>query len=203
MMIGGEAEAVQRLVPLFATLAPVIGSLPRTPGRDGQGSAEHGHLHCGASGAGHFVKRVHNGIEYGMMAAYAEGLAILRGANVGNASPAVDAETAPMRDAEHYGYDLPLHDIAEVWCRGSVIASWLLDLTANALADPQLRGFEGRVSDPGEGRWTVKAAIDEAMPAPVLTAALYSRFSSRGEAEFQNRVLSAMRWGFGGHVEKK
>jgi 6-phosphogluconate dehydrogenase len=203
MMIGGEATVVQRLDPIFAALAPGIGSIARTPGRDGSGTAEHGYLHCGASGAGHFVKMVHNGIEYGMMAAYAEGLAILNGANIGSASHAVDAETTPMRDADHYRYEMPLHDIAEVWRRGSVIASWLLDLTANALtADPKLAKFEGRVADSGEGRWTIKAAIDEAVPAPVLTAALYARFSSRGEAEFQNRVLSAMRFGFGGHVEK-
>jgi 6-phosphogluconate dehydrogenase len=203
MMIGGEAAVVKRLDPIFATLAPGIGNAERTPGRDGKGTAEHGYLHCGASGAGHFVKMVHNGIEYGMMAAYAEGLAILNGANIGSASHAVDAETTPMRDADHYRYEMPLHDIAEVWRRGSVIASWLLDLTANALtADPKLAKFEGRVADSGEGRWTIKAAIDEAVPAPVLTAALYARFSSRGEAEFQNRVLSAMRFGFGGHVEK-
>ena len=205
MMIGGEAEVVTRLDPIFATLAPGIGEIARTAGRDGLpvGTAEHGYLHCGANGAGHFVKMVHNGIEYGMMAAYAEGLAILRGANVGSAAHAVDAETAPMRDAEHYRYEMPLPEIAEVWRRGSVIASWLLDLTAAALhADPQLAGFEGRVSDSGEGRWTIKAAIDEAVPVPVLTAALYARFSSRGEAEFQNRVLSAMRFQFGGHVEK-
>jgi 6-phosphogluconate dehydrogenase len=203
MMIGGEAAVVKRLDPIFATLAPGIGNAERTPGRDGRGTAEHGYLHCGASGAGHFVKMVHNGIEYGMMAAYAEGLAILNGANIGSASHAVDAETTPMRDADHYRYEMPLHDIAEVWRRGSVIASWLLDLTANALtADPKLAKFEGRVADSGEGRWTIKAAIDEAVPAPVLTAALYARFGSRGEAEFQNRVLSAMRFGFGGHVEK-
>jgi 6-phosphogluconate dehydrogenase len=204
MMIGGEAEVVQRLDAIFATLAPGIGSIPRTPGRDGSGTAEHGYLHCGASGAGHFVKMVHNGIEYGLMAAYAEGLSILRGANIGSATHAVDAETTPMRDPEHYRYELPLPDIAEVWRRGSVIASWLLDLTANALHDdPQLAGYQGRVSDSGEGRWTIRAAIDEAVPVPVLTAALYARFSSRGEAEFQNRVLSAMRFQFGGHVEKK
>ena len=203
MMIGGEAEVVQRLDPIFATLAPGIGEIPRTPGRDGRGSAEHGYLHCGANGAGHFVKMVHNGIEYGMMAAYAEGLAILQGANVGSADHAADAETAPMRAPEHYRYEMPLPDITEVWRRGSVIASWLLDLTANALhADPTLAKFGGRVSDSGEGRWTIQAAIDEAVPAPVLTAALYARFSSRGEAEFQNRLLSAMRFQFGGHVEK-
>ena len=204
MMIGGEAEVVKRLDPIFETLAPGIGTIPRTPGRDGSGTAERGYLHCGASGAGHFVKMVHNGIEYGMMAAYAEGLAILKSANVGSAEHAHDAETTPMRDPAHYQYDMPLHDIAEVWRRGSVVSSWLLDLTANALhADPQLANFGGKVSDSGEGRWTIQAAIDEAVPAPVLTAALYARFSSRGEAEFQNRVLSAMRFQFGGHVEKK
>ena len=205
MMIGGDAEVVTRLDPIFATLAPGIGSIARTPGRESQpdSSAERGYLHCGASGAGHFVKMVHNGIEYGMMAAYAEGLSILRGANRGSAAHAIDAETAPMRDAEHYRYDMPLPEIAEVWRRGSVISSWLLDLTAAALvADPTLDRFEGRVADSGEGRWTIKAAIDEAVPVPVLTAALFARFSSRGEAEFQNRVLSAMRFGFGGHVEK-
>ena len=218
MMIGGEAEIVQRLDPIFATLAPGIGTIPRTPGREvavaGAGldasagaifsTAEEGYLHCGANGAGHFVKMVHNGIEYGMMAAYAEGLSILRGANIGSATHEVDAETTPMRDAEHYRYEMPLQDITEVWRRGSVVSSWLLDLTATALhADPQLAKFGGRVSDSGEGRWTIKAAIDEAVPVPVLTAALYARFSSRGEAEFQNRVLSAMRFQFGGHVEKK
>ncbi|MES3012801.1 MAG: decarboxylating 6-phosphogluconate dehydrogenase [Pseudomonadota bacterium] len=204
MMIGGEAEVVTRLDPVFKTLAPGIGEIARTPGRDGSGTAEQGYLHCGANGAGHFVKMVHNGIEYGMMAAYAEGLGILKGANIGSATHEVDAETTPMRDPENYQYDMPLHDIAEVWRRGSVIASWLLDLTASALnEDPQLAKFGGRVSDSGEGRWTIQAAIDEAVPAPVLTAALYSRFSSRGEAEFQNRILSAMRFQFGGHVEKK
>ena len=203
MMIGGEAAVVKRLDPIFATLAPGLGAIPRTPGRDGRGSAEHGYLHCGPNGAGHFVKMVHNGIEYGMMAAYAEGLAILRGANVGSDTHAIDAETTPMRDPAHYRYDMPLPEIAEVWRRGSVIASWLLDLTSNALnEDPQLAKFGGRVSDSGEGRWTIQAAIDEAVPAPVLTAALYARFSSRGEAEFQNRLLSAMRFQFGGHVEK-
>jgi 6-phosphogluconate dehydrogenase len=204
MMIGGEAGVVKRLDPIFETLAPGVGTIPRTPGRDGSGTAEHGYLHCGPNGAGHFVKMVHNGIEYGMMAAYAEGLSILKGANVGSAEHAHDAETTPMRDPGHYQYEMPLHDIAEVWRRGSVIASWLLDLTANALnEDPQLANFGGRVSDSGEGRWTIQAAIDEAVPAPVLTAALYARFSSRGEAEFQNRILSAMRFQFGGHVEKK
>jgi 6-phosphogluconate dehydrogenase len=204
MMIGGEAEVVQRLDPIFATLAPGIGGIARTPGRGaGEGTAEQGYLHCGANGAGHFVKMVHNGIEYGMMAALAEGLSILRGANIGSATHALDAETTPMRDPEHYRYEMPLHDITEVWRRGSVITSWLLDLTASALqADPQLARFAGRVSDSGEGRWTIQAAIDEAVPAPVLTAALYARFSSRGEADFQNRVLSAMRMQFGGHVEK-
>ncbi len=204
MMIGGEAEVVKRLDPIFATLAPGPGEIARTPGRDGSGTAEHGYLHCGPNGAGHFVKMVHNGIEYGMMAAYAEGLAILKAANVGNAEHAHDAETTPMRVPEHYRYEMPLPDIAEVWRRGSVIASWLLDLTANALnEDPALAKFGGRVSDSGEGRWTIQAAIDEAVPTPVLTAALYARFSSRGEAEFQNRLLSAMRFQFGGHVEKK
>ena len=205
MMIGGEAEVVRRLDPVFATLAPGIGSIPRTAGRAGppEGTAEHGYLHCGSSGAGHFVKMVHNGIEYAMMAAYAEGLSILRGANIGSATHAVDAETTPMREPEHYRYEMPLPDIAEVWRRGSVISSWLLDLTANALqGDPTLATFEGRVSDSGEGRWTIKAAIDEAVPAPVLTAALYARFSSRGQADFQNRLLSALRWQFGGHGEK-
>ena len=209
MMIGGEAEVVRALDPIFATLAPGLGDVAATPGREAAapgtpaGTAEHGYLHCGASGAGHFVKMVHNGIEYGMMAAYAEGLAILRGANIGAASHSVDAETTPMRDADHYRYDMPLQDIAEVWRRGSVISSWLLDLTAVALADdPQLEKYRGQVADSGEGRWTIKAAIDEAVPAPVLTAALYARFASRGEAEFQNRLLSAMRYQFGGHVEK-
>ena len=204
MMIGGEPAIVKRLDPIFATLAPGAGDIAKTPGRDGTGTAEQGYLHCGANGAGHFVKMVHNGIEYGMMAAYAEGLGILKGANVGAATHEVDAETTPMREPELYRYDMPLHDIAEVWRRGSVIASWLLDLTSSALnEDPKLEKFEGRVSDSGEGRWTIKAAIDEAVPAPVLTAALYARFSSRGEADFQNRVLSAMRFQFGGHVEKK
>jgi 6-phosphogluconate dehydrogenase len=204
MMIGGEAEVVQRLDPIFATLSPGAGDAVLTPGRDGTSAAERGYLHCGPNGAGHFVKMVHNGIEYGMMAAYAEGLGILRGANIGNLAHASDAETTPMRDPDLYRYDLPLADVAEVWRRGSVIASWLLDLTAAALhGDPQLAKFEGHVSDSGEGRWTIRAAIDEAVPAPVLTAALYERFSSRGEAEFQNRILSAMRFQFGGHVEKK
>ena len=205
MMIGGEAAAVERLDPIFATLAPGIGDVPRTPGRAaGEGTAEQGYLHCGESGAGHFVKMVHNGIEYGMMAAYAEGLGILRGANVGKQSHAADAETTPMRDPALYQYDFKLQDVTEVWRRGSVVASWLLDLTAIALhEDPALARFSGAVSDSGEGRWTIKAAIDEAVPAPVLTAALYSRFASRGEAGFQNQLLSAMRFQFGGHIEKK
>jgi 6-phosphogluconate dehydrogenase len=204
MMIGAEDAVVKRLDPIFKTLAPGIGEVPRTPGREkAGGTAELGYLHCGQNGAGHFVKMVHNGIEYGIMAAYAEGLGILNAANVGKQSHAADAETTPLRDPEHYQYDLDLPDIAEVWRRGSVIASWLLDLTATALlADPALAKFAGRVSDSGEGRWTIKAAIDEAVPAPVLTTALYERFSSRGEADFQNRLLSAMRFGFGGHLEK-
>jgi 6-phosphogluconate dehydrogenase len=205
MMIGGEAEVVQRLDPIFAAFAPGIGDIPRTPGRDQvDGTAEQGYLRCGANGAGHFVKMVHNGIEYGVMAAYAEGLSILRKANVGKqANVAVDAETTPLRDPEEYQYDMNLRDIAEVWRRGSVIASWLLDLTAAALIqDPNLSKFAGRVSDSGEGRWTIKAAIDEAVPAPVLTTALYERFSSRGEADFANKILSAMRYEFGGHLEK-
>jgi 6-phosphogluconate dehydrogenase len=210
MMIGGENEVVKRLDPIFNTLAPGIGDTPRTPGREkissaGEpGSAEQGYLHCGPNGAGHFVKMVHNGIEYGIMAAYAEGLGILRNANIGKQTgSAVDAETTPLRDPEHYQYDLNLRDIAEVWRRGSVIASWLLDLTAiSLLQDPTLSKFAGRVSDSGEGRWTIKAAIDEAVPAHVLTTALYERFSSRGEADFANQVLSAMRFQFGGHLEK-
>jgi 6-phosphogluconate dehydrogenase len=204
MMIGGEPAIVKHLDPIFARLAPGAGNALRTPGREKLGgTAEQGYLHCGPNGAGHFVKMVHNGIEYGVMAAYAEGLGILRSANVGKAKHDVDAETTPLRDPEHYQYDLDLRDITEVWRRGSVIASWLLDLTAAALtADPQLAKFGGRVSDSGEGRWTIKAAIDEAVPAPVLTTALYERFSSRGEAEFQNKVLSAMRFAFGGHLEK-
>jgi 6-phosphogluconate dehydrogenase len=204
MMIGGERAAVERLDPIFATLAPGRGDIPRTPEREKiGGAAEQGYLHCGPNGAGHFVKMVHNGIEYGIMAAYAEGLGILRSANVGKHTHAVDAETTPLRDPENYQYDLNLPDIAELWRRGSVIASWLLDLTASALAkDPALAGFAGRVSDSGEGRWTIKAAIDEAVPAHVLTAALYERFSSRGEAEFADRLLSAMRYEFGGHIEK-
>jgi len=204
MMIGGEPEVVKRLDPIFATLAPGRGDIPRTPGREKMGgTAEQGYLHCGPNGAGHFVKMVHNGIEYGIMAAYAEGLGVLRSANVGKQTHAPDAETTPLRDPEHYQYDLNLPDITELWRRGSVIASWLLDLTAGALAkDPALAGFAGRVSDSGEGRWTVKAAIDEAVPAHVLTAALFERFSSRGEADFAGKVLSAMRYEFGGHVEK-
>ena len=204
MMIGGDQASVKSLDPIFAQLAPGIGTIPRTPGRGhSTGTAEQGYLHCGPSGAGHFVKMVHNGIEYGLMAAYAEGLGILRAANVGKRSSDVDAETTPLRDPQHYQYDLNLPDIAEVWRRGSVIASWLLDLTAAALQqDPPLAKFAGRVSDSGEGRWTIKAAIDEGQPAPVLTTALYERFSSRGEADFQAKVLSAMRYGFGGHLEK-
>ena len=204
MMIGGEAEVVKRLDPIFARLAPGAGDIARTPGREKLGgTAEQGYLHCGPSGAGHFVKMVHNGIEYGIMAAYAEGLGVLRAANVGKQTHAVDAETTPLRDPDHYQYDLDLPDITEVWRRGSVIASWLLDLTASALIkDPTLANFAGRVSDSGEGRWTIKAAIDEAVPAHVLTAALYERFSSRGEAEFADRLLSAMRYEFGGHHEK-
>jgi 6-phosphogluconate dehydrogenase len=204
MMIGGETDVVSRLDPFFAALAPGRGDIPRTLGRDARGgTAEQGYLHCGGFGAGHFVKMVHNGIEYGIMAAYAEGLGILKSADVGTGTHAVDAETTPLRDPEHYAYTFDLADVTEVWRRGSVIASWLLDLTASSLAaDPQLARFAGRVSDSGEGRWTIKAAIDEAVPAPVLTAALYARFSSRGEAEFQNKVLSAMRFAFGGHLEK-
>jgi 6-phosphogluconate dehydrogenase len=204
MMIGGPASTVQRLDPIFRTLAPGIGDIERTPGREpGRGTAESGYLHCGDSGAGHFVKMVHNGIEYGIMAAYAEGMGILRSANIGKAEHAADAETTPLRDPEHYQYELNLPDIAELWRRGSVVSSWLLDLTAAALIeDPALTRFAGRVSDSGEGRWTIKAAIDEAVPAPVLTSALYARFSSRGEADFQNRLQSAMRFQFGGHHEK-
>jgi 6-phosphogluconate dehydrogenase len=204
MMIGGPAATVLRLDPIFATLAPGIGGIERTPGRPaGRGTAENGYLRCGENGAGHFVKMVHNGIEYGIMAAYAEGMGILKSANVGKREHAADAETTPLRDPEHYQYELDLPDIAEVWRRGSVISSWLLDLTAAALVDdPALARFAGRVSDSGEGRWTIKAAIDEAVPAPVLTSALYARFSSRGEADFQNRLQSAMRFQFGGHHEK-
>ena len=205
MMIGGPDQAVQRLDPIFKTLAPGAGDIPRTPGRErsAASTSESGYLHCGPSGAGHFVKMVHNGIEYGLMAAYAEGLGILRAANIGKKLHAVDAETTPLRVPEHYQYDLNLPDIAELWRRGSVVASWLLDLTATALLeDPALAKFGGRVSDSGEGRWTITAAIDEAVPAPVLTTALYERFSSRGEADFQNKLLSAMRYEFGGHLEK-
>jgi 6-phosphogluconate dehydrogenase len=205
MMIGGENEVVKHLDPIFNALAPGMGNIPRTEGREKlDGTSEQGYLHCGPNGAGHFVKMVHNGIEYGVMAAYAEGLGILRSANVGKqAKSEGDAETTPLRDPEHYQYDLNLRDIAEVWRRGSVIASWLLDLTAGALLqDPSLSKFAGRVSDSGEGRWTIKAAIDEAVPAPVLTCALYERFSSRGEADFADKLLSAMRYQFGGHLEK-
>ncbi|HET6879812.1 MAG TPA: decarboxylating 6-phosphogluconate dehydrogenase [Pirellulales bacterium] len=204
MMIGGPDEAVRRLDPVFKTLAPGIGDIPRTPGREQLGgTAEQGYLHCGPNGAGHFVKMVHNGIEYGVMAAYAEGLSVLRSANIGKNQHEIDAETTPLRDPEHYQYDLNLRDVAEVWRRGSVIASWLLDLTAAALAkDTSLADFAGRVSDSGEGRWTIKAAIDEAVPVPVLTTALYERFTSRGEADFQDKLLSAMRFQFGGHKEK-
>ena len=204
MMIGGESDVVQHLDPLFATLAPGIGSIPPTPGRENLGgTAEQGYLHCGPNGAGHFVKMVHNGIEYGIMAAYAEGLGVLKAANAGTRQREADAETTPLRDPENYQFELNLADISEVWRRGSVIASWLLDLTASALAaDPKLAKFEGRVSDSGEGRWTIKAAIDEGVPVPVLTTALYERFASRGEADYQDKLLSAMRFGFGGHLEK-
>ncbi len=204
LMIGGERDVVGRLDPLFATLAPGRGTLAPTPGREGRGgTAERGYLHCGPNGAGHFVKMVHNGIEYGLMAAYAEGLNVLRHANVGKQARAADAETTPLRDPEYYRYDFDLADVTEVWRRGSVIASWLLDLTAAAFAsDPQLERFSGRVSDSGEGRWTLDAAVDEGVPAHVLASALFQRFSSRGEAEFQDRLLSAMRFEFGGHHEK-
>jgi 6-phosphogluconate dehydrogenase len=206
MMIGGEPSIVKHLDPIFATLAPGRGNdIPRTPGREKLGgTAEQGYLHCGPNGAGHFVKMVHNGIEYGIMAAYAEGLGVLRNGNIGKQERVIDAETTPLRNPEHYQYDVNLRDVAEVWRRGSVIASWLLDLTAAALVeDPDLRKFAGRVSDSGEGRWTIKAAIDEAVPVPVLTTALYERFSSRGEADYQDKLLSAMRFGFGGHLEKR
>ena len=205
MMIGGDDEAVKRLDPVFRALAPGRGDIPRTPGREKvSGTAEEGYLHCGPCGAGHFVKMVHNGIEYGVMAAYAEGMNILKNANVGKGQHEVDAETTPLRNPEHYQYDLHLPDIAEVWRRGSVIASWLLDLTAIALLkSPDLANFSGRVSDSGEGRWTVLAAVDEGVPAHVLTASLFERFDSRGEADFANKLLSAMRFEFGGHVEKK
>jgi 6-phosphogluconate dehydrogenase len=204
MMIGGETEVVSRLDPIFERLAPGPGDIPRTPGREkGDGTAELGYLHCGPNGAGHFVKMVHNGIEYGLMAAYAEGLGILRQANVGKQHAAVDAETTPLRHPEHYQYELNLRDIAEVWRRGSVVASWLLDLTAAALVeDPALSKFAGRVSDSGEGRWTISAAIDEGVPVPVLSASLFQRFSSRGEADYADKLLSAMRYQFGGHLEK-
>jgi 6-phosphogluconate dehydrogenase len=195
---------VEHLDPIFKTIAPGIGDIDHTPGRkQDSGTAEQGYLHCGANGAGHFVKMVHNGIEYGMMAAYAEGLGVLKAANIGKHSGEIDAETTPLRNPEHYQYDFNLPDISEVWRRGSVIASWLLDLTAAALIeDPQLSKFGGRVSDSGEGRWTVKAGIDEGVPTPVLTASLYERFSSRGDGEFSNKLLSAMRYEFGGHLEK-
>jgi 6-phosphogluconate dehydrogenase len=204
LMIGGDDKAVERLDPFFSALAPGVDAAPRTPGREGEEApAEKGYLHCGPAGAGHFVKMVHNGIEYGMMAAYAEGLNILERANVGAEQQEHDAETTPLRDPEAYRYDLPIAEIAEVWRRGSVVASWLLDLTAQALhQDPKLEGFSGNVSDSGEGRWTVLAAVDEGVPAPVITASLYTRFESRGEGEFGNRALSAMRFGFGGHLEK-
>ena len=204
IMIGGEEAVVKHLDPIFARLAPGMGDIPRTPGREKVGgTAEQGYLHCGPNGAGHFVKMVHNGIEYGLMAAYAEGMGVLRDANIGTQEHAVDAETAPLRDPEHYQYDFNLRDIAELWRRGSVIASWLLDLTATALVkDSSLTEFTGHVSDSGEGRWTIKAAIDEAVPVPVLSAALYQRFSSRGESDYQDKLLSAMRYHFGGHLEK-
>ena len=204
MMIGGDAGAVQRLDPIFRTIAPGIGDIPRNTGREKvPGTAELGYLYCGPTGAGHFVKMVHNGIEYGMMAAYAEGLNILAHANAGKKDRAIDAETTPLRNPEHYQYDMNLPDIAEVWRRGSVIASWLLDLTAIALLkSPRLEKFSGRVSDSGEGRWTILAAIDEGTPAEVLTAALYERFASQGQADFANKLMSAMRFEFGGHVEK-
>ena len=204
MMIGGEKEVVQHLDPIFSALAPGTGDIPRTPGREEHdGTAEQGYLHCGPNGAGHFVKMVHNGIEYGIMAAYAEGLSVLRSANVGKREGQIDAETTPLRAPEYYQYDMDLKNIAEVWRRGSVIASWLLDLTATALLqDPALSKFAGRVSDSGEGRWTIKAAIDEGVPTPVLTASLYERFSSRGEADYADKLLSAMRFEFGGHLEK-
>ena len=204
MMIGGEKDVVQHLDPIFSALAPGKGEISPTPGREKlDGTAEQGYLHCGPNGGGHFVKMVHNGIEYGIMAAYAEGLSVLRSANIGKQQHGADAETTPLRDPEHYQYDFNLRDVAEVWRRGSVIASWLLDLTATALVqDPVLSKFAGRVSDSGEGRWTIKAAIDEAVPTPVLTASLYERFSSRGEADYADKLLSAMRFGFGGHLEK-
>jgi len=204
MMIGGPKSVVEHLDPIFKTIAPGVGDIPKTPGREKVGgTAEMGYLHCGETGGGHFVKMVHNGIEYGMMAAYAEGLGVLQAADIGKHTAEIDAETTPLRDPEHYLYDFNLPDVAEVWRRGSVIASWLLDLTASALiVDPELSKYGGRVSDSGEGRWTIKAAIDEGVPTPVLTTALYSRFSSRGEADFSNKLLSAMRFAFGGHLEK-
>jgi 6-phosphogluconate dehydrogenase len=204
LMIGGPTAAVEHLEPIFKTIAPGVGDIPRTPGRDKiSGTAEEGYLHCGPSGAGHFVKMVHNGMEYGIMAAYAEGLNVLHHANVGDKTGEIDAETTPLRDPELYKFDFNLSDVAEVWRRGSVISSWLLDLTATALTkSPALAEFAGHVSDSGEGRWTIKAAIDEGVPAPVLTAALYERFSSRGEADFADKLLSAMRFEFGGHLEK-
>jgi 6-phosphogluconate dehydrogenase len=204
MMIGGSTDIVKHLDPIFATLAPGRGDIPRTPGREKvNGTSEQGYLHCGPHGGGHFVKMVHNGIEYGVMAAYAEGLGVLKAANIGKTTGAIDAETTPLRDPEHYQYDFNLADIAEVWRRGSVIASWLLDLTAASLIqDPTLSKFAGRVSDSGEGRWTIKAAIDEGVPAHVLSSALYERFSSRGDADFADKLLSAMRYQFGGHIEK-
>jgi 6-phosphogluconate dehydrogenase len=205
MMIGGETEVVRHLDPIFATLAPGRGNIPRTPGREqAGGTSEQGYLHCGPSGAGHFVKMVHNGIEYGLMAAYAEGLAVLKAANIGKTPDVIDAETTPLRDPERYQYDFDLADVAEVWRRGSVIASWLLDLSAAALIqDPAMSKFAGRVSDSGEGRWTIKAAIDEGVPVDVLSSALYERFSSRGAADFADKLLSAMRYEFGGHLEKR
>lgn len=205
LMIGGENDVVKRLDPILATLAPGKGNIERTPGREKiGGTAENGYLHCGPNGAGHFVKMVHNGIEYGVMAAYAEGLSILQHANIGKHQHDIDAETTPLREPENYQFDINVRDVAEVWRRGSVVASWLLDLTANALVDdPQLAKFAGRVSDSGEGRWTIKAAIDEAVPVPVLATALFERFSSRGEADYADKLLSAMRLQFGGHHEKK
>jgi 6-phosphogluconate dehydrogenase len=204
-MIGGPREVVEHLDPIFKTLAPGRGDAPRTSGREKiGGTAEEGYLHCGPAGAGHFVKMVHNGIEYGLMAAYAEGINILKHANVGKSTSHSDAETAPLRDPDHYQYEFNLADVTEVWRRGSVIASWLLDLTASAmLKDPQLAGFSGRVSDSGEGRWTILAAVEEGAPVPVLSAALYERFTSRGESDFANKLLSAMRFEFGGHLEKR
>jgi 6-phosphogluconate dehydrogenase len=204
-MIGGDRDTVRQLDPVFKTLSPGSGDIVRTPDFDrlGDNTAEHGYLHCGPSGAGHFVKMVHNGIEYGIMAAYAEGLGVLRAADAGKQRRAVDAETTPLRDPEHYQYEIALPQVAEVWRRGSVIASWLLDLTAAALvSDPELKRFAGRISDSGEGRWTIKAAVDTGVPTPVLTASVYERFSSRGNAEFQGKLLSALRLGFGGHAEK-